>query len=399
MAWTALGYDENTGMVRWFDGSQEQFLPAGQDPNPAPNLYGWDPNMATPEGGFTVGQALAPNYLSQGYQFTGDEDLRRAIADVAPGYQIPQNIDMNAQIPLSQMRAPAKDNGFESLLGMGAMAGLGYLSGGFGLGDLFGSFGDSFGSFGSSSPVDGWADTWGDIGGLPGGSTGPLMPPATPETAAQLSEWGLKEVAPGRWEAPGIPGSSMSAMDWIKYGSNLLGGNSLGGVLSGAAGALGSQSSGLFGSLFGSGIGGVLDKAAASAPVLAAIQYARNQDPFDTSRLTSLYDSYNPSAMAFEYDQNTARGRDSLTSSLTNRGVMGSSFGNADITNFNTTRDLGRQSLINQGLGQRAGIAGQILDADVKARQMKNQLYGSSLLALGNVFGGRSSPTINFGGI
>ena len=141
------------------------------------------------------------------------------------------------------------------------------------------------------------------------------------------------------------------------------------------------------------GLGGLLpsaDTAAALAPILAAITYAKNQGPFDTSRLESTYDTFDPNALTFEYDQNTARGRDALTSSLTQRNVMGSSFGNMDITNYNTSRDLGRRSIINQGLMARTDPAKAILDAQVKERALKNDLYGRSLLALGNVFGGNN---------
>jgi hypothetical protein len=130
-------------------------------------------------------------------------------------------------------------------------------------------------------------------------------------------------------------------------------------------------------------------KAAGSIPILAAMDYAKSQSPFDTSRLESTYNQFDPSALAYEYDQNTARGRDSLTSGLQSRGVMGSSFGNNDITNFQTSRDLGRRSLVNQGLAARGGLASSILDAQVKERALKNDLYGRSLMALGNVLGGR----------
>lgn len=178
----------------------------------------------------------------------------------------------------------------------------------------------------------------------------------------------------------------------------------------GLAGAVGGAATGLGAGSLMSGAGGVLeglgdlwggvrdflpsaDTAAAVAPIIAAIAYARNQGPFDTSRLTSTYDQFEPDALAYEYDQNTAAGRNALTSSLTNRGVMGSSFGNMDLTNFQTSRDLGRRSLVNQGLASRGGLASSILDAQVKERQLKNQLYGTSLLALGNVFGGRNQPS------
>jgi hypothetical protein len=168
-------------------------------------------------------------------------------------------------------------------------------------------------------------------------------------------------------------------------------------ALGGAAGAVaGGAASSLFPSI-GDILKGAKDylpsgnTAAALAPIIAAIAYAKNQGPFDTSRLTSTYDQFQPDALAYEFDQNTNAGRNALTSSLTNRGVMGSSFGNMDLTNFQTTRDLGRRSLVNQGLAVRGGLANNILEAQVKERQLKNQLYGTSLLALGNVFGGRNN--------
>jgi hypothetical protein len=187
--------------------------------------------------------------------------------------------------------------------------------------------------------------------------------------------------------------SAVPAASWLS-GAPELAGTGLEGVVAESGGGLTSFLPSL-GDIFGT-IRGALpsaDTAAALAPILAAIAYARNQGPFDTSRLTSTYDQFQPDALAFEYDQNTARGRDALTSSLTNRGVMGSSFGNMDITNFQTSRDLGRRSLVNQGLAARGGIANSIIDAEAKERALKNQLYGTSLLALGNVFGGRNQQT------
>jgi len=174
---------------------------------------------------------------------------------------------------------------------------------------------------------------------------------------------------------PELGGAAFSGSDLLRGGSLIKG------LLGGAGNILG-------------GLKGVLpsaDTALAMAPILAAISYAKNQGGFDTSRLESTYDQFDPNALAFEYDQNTSRGREGLTSSLTNRGVMGSSFGNMDITNFNTTRDMGRRSLINQGTLARADPAKAILDAQIKERALKNQLYGQSLLAMGNVFGGKRS--------
>lgn len=409
---------------------------------------GYDINMGgAPAGGATLGQLLMPNYLGGrpweengaaaimldpadiegSFRSQTGYDLRGAISDLAPGFSIPSGpitMDMleNVRVDPTQQRAPAKDPGFESLLGMGAAAGLGYLSGGFGLGDLWSQSG-GFGGDGITSTMASGANptqvagTSFFEGATPGLDLGPNnLWSGAYEYAGNPS---LVADAVGAGSAPwwqGLPG--VSGLEKLgtgaPYGNVLNEGSGIWDTLtrgakslfgSGAASSAGSlfgtggNTSGLFGSLFGnSGVGSFLDKAAASAPVLAAIQYARNQSPLDTGKLESLYGSYDPNALAFGYDQNTMAGRDALTSSLTNRGVMGSSFGNNDLTNFNTTRDLGRSALVNQGMGQRADIAKSIMDANFKSQQLKNNLYGSSLLALGNVFGGRSSPTLNLGG-
>ena len=233
-------------------------------------------------------------------------------------------------------------------------------------------------------PTDNWADAFSNWTGTD--TFGNAMPPAITDPVVQeaIKAGALTQTSPGVWELtqPWLLPPETSLLDLAtKFGSkawDLIRGNGGGGINLNLGG-----NGGIFGG------GSIFDTALATAPILAAINYAKNQGPFDTSRLTSTYDQFQPSALAFEYDQNTARGREALTSSLTNRGVMGSSFGNMDMTNFNTTRDLGRQSLLNQGFAARGDIAAKILDAQVKERALKNDLYGRSLLALGNVFGGR----------
>jgi hypothetical protein len=234
------------------------------------------------------------------------------------------------------------------------------------------------------------AATTGSAGVGGGGYFGGLSPTATGAS-------GLSTAAGG---ASGLtaPATGLGSLTPGFFASEGLGG--LTPAISGAASAIGTSS--LLGGV-GDLLGGLKNylpsgnTAAALAPIIAAIAYAKNQGPFDTSRLTSTYDQFEPDALAYEFDQNTNAGRNALTSSLTNRGVMGSSFGNIDLTNFQTTRDLGRRSLVNQGLAVRGGLANNILEAQVKERQLKNQLYGTSLLALGNVFGGRNQPTQGVG--
>lgn len=160
--------------------------------------------------------------------------------------------------------------------------------------------------------------------------------------------------------------------------------------LSGLGSLFSGLGSGLSGLLGGAGTtGNGTNSLLALAPILAAIQYARQQGPFDTSRLTGLADRYNPDAMAYQYDRNTELQRGQLNSSLADRGVMGSSFGNMDITNFNTNRELGRGALISQASLGGADIAQKILQAQIEERKQKNQMYGSALYSLGNVFGGK----------
>jgi hypothetical protein len=247
--------------------------------------------------------------------------------------------------------------GFQALLaagGAGYLMGPGATAGSAGVGSTGGGY------FGGLSPTATGAS---GLSTAAGGATG-LTAPAT----------GLGSLTPGFFASEGLGGLTPA--------------------ISGAASAIGTSS--LLGGV-GDLLGGLKNylpsgnTAAALAPIIAAIAYAKNQGPFDTSRLTSTYDQFEPDALAYEFDQNTNAGRNALTSSLTNRGVMGSSFGNMDLTNFQTTRDLGRRSLVNQGLAVRGGLANNILEAQVKERQLKNQLYGTSLLALGNVFGGRNN--------
>lgn len=120
------------------------------------------------------------------------------------------------------------------------------------------------------------------------------------------------------------------------------------------------------------------------APALAAINYATSQPGFDTSKLQSVYDQYNPSAQTGIYDLASQQQMSKLENDLARRGVAGSSFGDQSIVTQNTIRDLGRQALINQGLGGQADIAAKMLDAQAKERLAKNQLYGSALYSLGS---------------
>ena len=175
----------------------------------------------------------------------------------------------------------------------------------------------------------------------------------------------------------------------------------------GGGGGEGGGTGGLFGQggILGSGFSA--GNVAALAPSLAAINFARNQRP-DTSRLIDSFNQFDPNAgagafaenrsrlvdtfnqfdpntLTGQFDLNTAQAREGLTSSLSQRGVLGSSFGQSDLTNFGTTRDVGRQSLINQGILSRAGIAGNILGADTSRQAAVNQGLLSKSGIAGNI--------------
>ena len=154
MAWEAIGYDENTGKVRWFNNGQEQFLDAGQDPNAgvAADPFGWNPNATMPAGGWSAGALLQPNYGASAVQGMDQNALAAALRDVAPGYTPTYNADgtinLNAQVPVDQQRAPASD--FELIPSLLAAVGSGAIFGGFGQpgGGLLGELGNYFKSLG-----------------------------------------------------------------------------------------------------------------------------------------------------------------------------------------------------------------------------------------------------------
>lgn len=149
----------------------------------------------------------------------------------------------------------------------------------------------------------------------------------------------------------------------------------------------------------------------------------------DTSRLQSVYDQIGTNAPGFvqaaldPMRQQIAAGYGDLTQSLAQRGVLGSSFGNADLSNYLSTTGralsdagasayqtaLGAQggvaqqiaalqqgdtsqqaniaqaipSLQNQNLGLQGNLAGQLAQLNSLAQQNKNNMYGRAFSLLG----------------
>lgn len=335
--------------------------------------------------------------------------------------------------------------------GSGIGGGGGGLTGGATVGDGFdwaSLIGDGAPAYDSSLYTTGIDSLSGTGSGVASG-----LQTMTPELAQQLTSLGysgaqIQALAGGAGQATldglgsgfgsltsGARSSSTSWLDSLLNGSGtnptssilkaLLGSNGTGGSKGLLDGALGSN--GILGSLLG------------AAPGIAALSYAANQTPADTTQLHGLlgtaqgaaagssfnptqlqasYDAFNPQAQTSQYDIQTGLGNAKLNSSLAQRGLSGSSFGDQSLTNFSTSRDLGRQTLINQGitsqagiaqniaqdtlaqgslansqLGTQAGIAKSILDANVASTKNKNDLYGRALLALS----GGLSPTAKLG--
>lgn len=247
-------------------------------------------------------------------------------------------------------------------------------------GDFIGGIADDVGQTVSG----GWTDALQFDPSVIGSEWGSTSPGLQFDPSVVGSEWGLPgvDISTGQipsWAADVIKATSPSLLGTIGNAGKSLLGSILGGETNG--GGLGN----LFGGLNADSL---LKTGFSAAPFLGAIAYAQNQDPFDTSQLQSLYNQYNPQAQANQYDLNTGIGRNQLTSNLARRGVLGSSFGNMDIANYDTSRELGRQSLINQGVGVSGGLASTILDAQIKQQQQKNDLYGRALYGLGGAIGG-----------
>lgn len=162
--------------------------------------------------------------------------------------------------------------------------------------------------------------------------------------------------------------------------------------------------------------------ALALAPALAAINYAKNQGGFntdalqsvynnagttgntqfntgnlqslydtnlnntlDTSKMNDIYGGLQGNQSAFmksltnPYDEQTAMGRGRLTQSLGNRGVLGSSFGNFDLTSYDAARDRGRADIVAQGMNNQLGLQTNVANSLMNA-QNQDRAYGLSAL-------------------
>jgi len=111
--------------------------------------------------------------------------------------------------------------------------------------------------------------------------------------------------------------------------------------------------------------------------------YGRNTMPNDVSLLEKSYANLDPNALTYQYDLNTAQGRNQLNSGLASRGLTGSSFGNSDVTNYNTVRDLGRRSLLNSGEKDKAMVADALYKSKYRNWQANTGMIGQGLNQIG----------------
>jgi len=299
MAWLDQGMDNESGLRLWFNsdtgemkyGQYNSSLPPDAfDANGTLIATGYNPNMAVPDGGFTVGQALSPNYINSGVDLSSPAALAAAVQDVAPKYTGP--LDMNAQIPVDQMRAPAKGDAFENLLGMGAMAGLGYLSGGFGLSDLLNGF--DFGGFNSAGSDGVVGNGWGTDAPTFSGTFDPTLPTQPTFTGTFNPNIPLGG-ATGGISANSLGGTAVSAAGSALGGAGgSSGGGSLSGALGNAAGA-------------GSAMSRILDGTATTSDWLSLGgtglstllgMYGANQQTQALTDLANKYDNYGAASRA-----------------------------------------------------------------------------------------------------
>jgi hypothetical protein len=195
----------------------------------------------------------------------------------------------------------------------------------------------------------------------------------SPEQVAQLGSGGLPEVAAST------------------------GGSLLDNILGAAKKVLGlgdatSTASGLFGKngLFSSSN---LDKLASLGTALSAIKYANAIPDVDTSRLESVYNDATNNETPYVnslVDQvigPTSQGYGNLVQGLGRRGVLGSSFANQQINNYNTdtARTLGdiASSGLQSSLSLRGNLASMINNLNLTNQQLKTGLIGRGLGAIG----------------
>lgn len=140
-----------------------------------------------------------------------------------------------------------------------------------------------------------------------------------------------------------------------------------------------------------------------SLPFLLALTEANRQENTVApilARTSALSDSISPdavrSAALGPYNRETSSGLDRLTSSLTSRGVMGSSFGDSSIADYKTSRDVGAGELGTKAALGAVGTSGALLDQILRGTNAmnanRNLMLGAGLNASGRLFEPQRDP-------
>lgn len=242
------------------------------------------------------------------------------------------------------------------------------------------------------------------LGGLTNTGTSGLGFQATPDAAAAFGS-GLDPSLQSWLTNTGLAGVTNAAANasGLGTGGSFLGGQ-LPGALSSLATGLGGVDQSTIQSLIkslGSGVSGILGTGLGSGgatvgstlPGLLALAYAAQQPGADTSQLQSIMSQLQANqggltaAAQAPIQQQTAAGYGDLLQRLSNRGVLGSSFANTDISNY-----LGNQAqaLANAGANAQQGslalqgnLAGQMSQLGLQNQQIRNDLYGKAISTLG----------------
>lgn len=269
-----------------------------------------------------------------------------------------------------------------------------------GISDVFGNYGSGSGSGAGNGGGGGMFEDFVDAGGFSNTSQFDGFNPYSPEYMGS-DPYGINSIS-------GVPDYSNI------YFNNPVTTDFMGNPLSGYTYNLGNSGSGMVPDITGSSfslpsnlsslskllgsvnskwvnpdgsinLGGLAGSAASMLPTALTTAYAMNQNPGQgpMNWQSAALSQFNPSAMAGLYDIQTGIGREGLTSNLASRGVTGSSFGNDALTNYSTTRDVGRNALINQGFMAGNTIANNLAQQQIQAQQIKNNLLGAGLYSAG----------------
>jgi hypothetical protein len=326
--------------------------------------------------------------------------ISNAISDIgkiaAAPFTVPTQGIINAVAPNSGFNraiggvSPLTGNqatGFDALIGAaggGALAFPGLFGGGMAgaASGAGGAGGDLFGGYSAADMGIGDTSGLGSSGGLFGGFSNADMGIADTVGGA------------GAGAAGGLPswlGPAASA------GSRLLGGGA-GGAMQGGGGGGNPIMNFLTGQGGGPSLPGL-------APGVAALQYARQQTPVDTSQLQSVFNQAGANAPLFvqaaqdPLKQAQAGGYGDILNSQAQRGIRGSSFGDQSIANYMTDTNRGiadaGTNAAQAALGLQGQLGGQISNLNALSQQMKNNLYGRAFSSLGQGL----NPTPGMGGM